>query len=151
MSKSSAAVPVVDLADFDTRKACDNAVEIELVHPVTEAGIGVFISILGRESSVFQNALNSKINQSLKLQAVGRGKPTITTVEGNEQEASELLSKCTTAWRTKLDDVSRPVVFFKGEEIAFSTANAKQLYLENKWIRQQVDKAVGDLSLFFQA
>lgn len=137
----------VDLADYDPKVACEKSVEIELVHPQTEEGVGVFISIIGRESEAFQKAVNAKINHSLKLQAINKNKPQIVTVEGNEDEAAELLAQCTTGWRS----VGSPpnTIVYGGVNYGFSQSNAKLIYGKSRWIRNQVDKAVGDLSLFF--
>lgn len=136
----------IDLASISAKEACNKGYELELRHPVSFEPLGVFISVVGRESDAFQRHVRSRANTKLREQfaAQRRGKqdepPTVENIEG---EAVELLAVCTTAWRTG----DKPTVTIAGEELAFSEANARRLYAEG-WIRAQVDEAVGDLGNF---
>lgn len=135
----------LDLATLDTVAACDKGAEIALRHPVTTAPLGVFISIVGRDSSVFKEYIRNRVNDKLRRDAMDkkRGRDeAVPTMEESEAESIELVTLCTTGWRN---------VTYKGEELAFNVANALTLYKEMPWIRRQVDEAIGDLENFMPA
>lgn len=135
----------LDLATLDTVAACDKGAEIELRHPVTTAPLGVFISIVGRDSSVFKEYIRNRVNDKLRRDALDkkRGRDEVVpTMEESEAESIELVTLCTTGWRN---------VTYKGTELAFNVANALMLYAEMPWIRRQVDEAIGDLENFMSA
>lgn len=133
----------IDLAALSTATACDKGFEMELLHPVTRVGLGVFISVVGKDSVIFKGHVRAKANERLRKTAeAGRrgreGDP--ITVEGAEKDTIDLLAACTTAWRN---------VTFEGAALEFSADNARRLYGES-WIREQVDEAVGDLGNFMK-
>lgn len=136
----------IDLASISAKEACNKGYELELRHPVSLARLGVFISVVGSESDTFQGHVRRKANERLRKQFAdqrkGRGEeaPTVEEVEAN---AIELLAACTTGWRTG----DKPTITLAGEDLPFCEANARQLYAE-KWIREQVDEAIGDLGNF---
>lgn len=138
----------IDLASLSAREACDKAFEFELRHPVSNKPIGVFISVLGTESETFQAHARRKANERLRRQfAVQRkGAEEVPTVEQAEKESIELLVACTTGWRTG----DEPTVMHGGKALEFNEDNARFLYAE-RWIRAQVDEAVGDLGNFMAA
>jgi hypothetical protein len=135
----------IDLSSLDTAAACEKGFELELVHPVTKAPLGQFISVLGKDSKTFRDHIRRASNDRLRKQAMAqrRGKDAdVLTIEQIEAEAIDLLVVCTTAFR----DVS-----YKGAMLVFSEDAARKLYTEQTWIRGQVDEAVGDLELFMPA
>jgi len=136
----------MDLSQLNPQIACDNGAEFELLHPFTNEPLGVFIKVLGRESETFQDYIKSRVNESLKKNALSI-KSKIPTVEGNEAESIELLVACTLGWRT--GEVN--TIEYEGENLSFSVANALKVYKSQKWIRAQVDNAIGNMNLFFQS
>ncbi len=141
-----------DLSSLDTVSACDAGTEIELRHPVTNQGLGVFITVVGRDSVIFREYLRERVNDDLRRASLAkrRGKDEeIPTVEQGEQRGIELLTVCTLAWRWG----DSPVFPFqkKGfpiEELAFNVPNVKRVYTELPAARKQVDEAIGDLANF---
>ena len=132
----------IDLANLDLAAPADKGYELELLHPVTKAPLGTFISLVGKESTVFRDHVRRSTNERLRKQAFNqrRGKDTDTpTIEKIEADAIELLAACTTNWRG---------VTYKGADLPFSNANAKTLYTDLPWIREQVDEAIGDIENF---
>jgi hypothetical protein len=131
----------IDLASLSTSAACDKGYELELTHPVTHDALGVFITVLGKDSSAFKQFIRTKANERIRRDLANqrRGKEAdAPTVEQAERDAVELLVACTTGWRN---------VEFGGVKLEFTPENAAKLYQEG-WIRAQVDEAVGDLGNF---
>lgn len=150
----------VDISDLDTVAASDAGAEIELVHPTTNAPLGIFITILGKDSEVFREHVKEQVNASIRKEALAtrRGKKVDPpTAEEAEQRAIELLVLCTLGWRSetygekKAVIANEPVIVMKGEALPFSVANAKRIYTDSIWIRRQVDEAIGDLENFIKA
>lgn len=153
---------MIDLSELDTGAACDAGAEIEILHPKTRAGTGIFITVLGKDSEVFQEHQKHRLNERLRRDANNerRGKPADPpTAEEIEAKAIETLVLCTTGWRTEIpvkdgkkgEVENKPCLLYKGEELAFNVANAKRVYTEILEIRRQVDNAIGDLENFMSA
>lgn len=134
-----------DLATLDTKAACSKGYEVELKHPTTSVPLGMFITIVGKDSQEFRDYTREKTNIRLKRDAMAqkRGKdPEIRTVESIEAENIELLVICTKGWRGIMKD---------GVELPFSVQNAIALYKDYPWAYDQINDAVGDVSLFLTA
>ena len=139
----------LDLASLDTVAACDAGAEIELLHPTTDAPLGIFISVLGRESRVFKDYTRQSINTRLRKEAVNRKRgrdPEVATVEAAEEDSTAALVACTQGWRT--GDVK--TLLFKGQDLPFSPPNALLVYNALPWIKRQVDEGIGDLANFLK-
>jgi hypothetical protein len=131
-----------DIAELDTTKACDRGAEMELVHPVTAEPLGIFITILGKDSTVFREHIREAVNDKLRREQIARkrGKDLEPdTVEKSEQESIELLTLCTKGWRNMV---------MGGHELEFTPANVRKVYSEYPWIRKQVDEGIANLELF---
>ena len=59
----------IDLADLDPATACAKGYELELVHPVSERGLGVFITVQGSESEAYQRVYRERIDEMLTRNA----------------------------------------------------------------------------------
>ena len=134
-----------DLSTLDTTSACDKGAEIELHHPVSNVPLGMFITLIGKDSKEFRDFTRDKTNTRLRKDAMAqkRGKdPEIRTVEAIEAENIELLVLCTKGWRgIKLD----------GEELPFTVQNAIKVYKTYPFIYEAVNSAIGDLDNFMKA
>lgn len=147
----------IDLADLDTAAASDKGAEIELMHPTKQTPLGIFITVLGKDSQVFKDQVKSDINAAVRKEAFAkkRGK-TIEpmTAEEAEQKAIDLLVLCTLGWRSETKDekgtvvANEPTITLAGEKLTFSIVNAKRVYADFTWIRRQIDDAIGDLENF---
>lgn len=138
-----------DLNDLDTTAACDAGAEIELVHPVTRTPLGIFWSILGRDSTVFKDKIRQTVNEDLRKSAANkkRNRPDeVMTVERGEERALDLLATCSTGWRTG----DEPHLVFQGEKLPFSYGNAKKVLGSLTWIKDQVDEGMADLENFMK-
>jgi hypothetical protein len=135
----------IDLSSLDTAAACDKGFELELKHPVTHEPLGAFITVVGKDSKTFEDFVRRQSNDRLRRQFQNqrRGKDAeAPTVELIEADAISLLVACTTGFRN---------VTYKGSPLSFSEENVRLLYTEQKWVRGQVDEAVGDIENFMTA
>lgn len=140
----------LDLSTLDTTAACDKGAEIELLHPVTNAPLGIFISVLGKDSTTFKEYLRQKINEDIRRSAMakkaGKQEP-MRLIEESESRGIELLVVCTLGWRTG----DKSTITFKGNDLEFNVPNAKLLYESLSWIKEQVDNGLGDLENFMKS
>ena len=134
-----------DLSALDTIEACNKPAEIEIRHPVSGAGTGVFFSVLGKDSDTYRGRIRGLADQTLRSQALG--KPQVETIDALEKKNIDALVAATTGWRTGDD----PVVTVKGEKLEFSPANARKVYAEILPIREQVAEALNNLGNFMPA
>lgn len=137
--------PAIDLSSLDTAVACDKGFELELRHPITKEPVGAFITVVGKDGKAFTDFNRSLANRNLRKDFERRRRAKdadAPKVEEIESEAINLLVACTTGFRN---------VSYKGAILTFSEENARTLYTEQKWVRAQVDEAIGDLENFTQA
>lgn len=142
----------IDLSTLDTGRACDKGADIELHHPVTNARLGVFVSVLGQDSSAFRNKNREFANARIRREQYARGrgkKEEVRTVEDAEEENIALLAECTTGWYTQTDKGKEPVITL-GEPTSFSKDAAVSAYRKYSWIYDQVSAGVTDLSNFLK-
>lgn len=139
---------MIDLGELDTVKACNDGAEIELRHPVTKAPIGVFWTVLGKDSDAFREHVRDTINDDLRrARNKKRTGDEAQTVEMAEQRALELLLVCSRGWRTG----DQPVINLNGEQLTFSVSNAKRVLTAMPWVKDQIDAAIADLENFMKA
>jgi hypothetical protein len=62
-----------DLGSLDTIEACNKPAEIEIKHPVTLVGTGVFWSFVGKDSDIYRGRVRGMADESLRRQAMGKG------------------------------------------------------------------------------
>lgn len=126
----------MDLKQINLTEAAEIGAELDLEHPVTGEKLDAVIHLAGTDSAAYRN--KQKEIQSKRIAKLARGKKAdLTTSDGEE---CELLASCTLGWSGILSGE---------EEVKFSHAAAKKLYLENYWIREQVDSFIGDRANFF--
>lgn len=141
--------PLLDLSTLNTVAACNQGAEIELRHPTSNAPLGIFVTVLGKDSDVFKSYVRQATNARLRKAAAEKRRARETevlTVEENEQQGVELLATCTVSWRT----ANEPSILFNAELLACTHANAVRLYGQLPWIREQIDTAIGDLENFLK-
>lgn len=134
----------MDLGLLDTVSACEKSVEIELQHPATGEPLGVFIAIKGKDCPEATRLERARANKNIqKMQA---GKQFSMTVESQEDYEVELLTVCTTGWRS--GDV--PSITYNSKPLEFNVPNCLMLYRSRPWARNQIEAAHRDIGLFFQ-
>lgn len=108
--------------------------ELTLKHPVSGDELDAKIKVYGKDSSVFQNAIKARA----KAQIARKSKD--IDLEANDKDSIELLADCTQGW-SGIAEGSKEIVFSRDAAIA--------LYTKYKWIREQIDIAIGDRANFF--
>ena len=119
---------VIDLASLDTAARCEQGAELELRHPRTDAGMGVFITLVGIDSRTYRKARAEMIDRQLAR----RGRPDF---DERQESTVSALAACTTGWRN---------VVLDGKELPCTPENARTLYTRFPWIREQVDAFTSD-------
>jgi hypothetical protein len=153
-----------DLGSLNTTAASNKGFKLELVHPTTKKPLGVFITVLGKDSDTFTAHIKEQVDERNRKEFIAqrRGKPLEpTTAAQSEENNVDLLVLCTLAWETVVQKavagtettppvgaITKPTVTINKQEFAFTIANVKRVYMENLWIRRQVDEAIGDLENF---
>lgn len=141
-----------DFNDLDLEVICDQPFEFELVHPDTEDGLGVFVSVVGTESATFQKFLRGEQNNARKeafeAQRKGADADKPKPVEEDEDTLCRAIAAAMVGWRTVIDGESKPVITWGGKGIEFSQANAVLWLKKFKWARVQVNRQTGDLGNF---
>ena len=124
-----------DIESLDTVTACEEGADLEIVHPRTGEPLGIIISVVGADSPTYRSELHKLANKRAKR---GRG---VLNSESIEADNIELLVACTRGW-SGLD--------YKGAALAFSPANARMVYKDFVWLREQVDAFIGDRANFLK-
>jgi hypothetical protein len=134
---------MIDLADLDTVSKANEGFDVPLFHPGTKEDLGITIRILGRDSERFQEVSRRQQRRRTAKLSKGGFRPgkagSSLTPEELEAGTIELLAECTVGWSP---------ITIKGEDVPFSLENAKMLYKDYPWIREQVDDAMDDRANF---
>jgi hypothetical protein len=136
-----------DLASLNTIDACNKPAEIEIKHPVTLMGTGIFIKVLGKDSDAYRGRVRAMADESLRRQALGKGGSADQTLDKLEQKNIDALVAATVGWR----DGDDPALELNGEKLEFSAANARKVYSELLPVRDQVAEAINELGNFMPA
>jgi hypothetical protein len=138
-----------DLGSLDTKKACDAGAVLELRHPDTGKGLGIFITLAGVDSEAYVKASNriaarrANLNMTpARMKKVRAGRPVDVTEEdigAQQDDGIQLLAAVTLSWEGVLVD---------GNEVACGQEQAVSLYSRFPWIRQQVDEWVSERANF---
>lgn len=121
----------MDLATLDPAGASEGAATCTLRHPVTQEELSVTITVMGMESHTALSHQRAQIKKRM-----GRGGGKSYTMEQMESDSIELAARLTTGWTG---------VEWQGNDLPFTTENARMLYRERPWVRRQVETFVNDL------
>lgn len=131
----------MDLSKLDLEAAADQGATLQLRHPVTEEvltqddGTPITITVLGSESKKFQRAMDA-----FERSRSGRKQKPMARAE-RQRAAAAMLAEVTVGWQG---------IIWDGEELPCTKENAKMLYFERPFIREQVDEFVGDMGNFLK-
>ena len=134
---------MVDLAAIDTVKGSNEGFDVRIYHPGTNEDLDITISVLGKDSDLFQKvSRNQNKKRMAKMQKGGFRNTTSIPIEQVESDGVDLLAACTTGWTGVVIDK---------KEIEFSKDNAVMVYERFPWIKEQIDTAIGDRANFIKA
>lgn len=146
MTKAKAKNRVM-LGDLDTVAACNKPFEVEIRHPVTGEGTGVFFSVLGSHSDTWRNRVRAIADQALRNQAMGKAK--VETLDAIEKKNIDALVAATVGWRH--GDEQGRVELHPNEWLDFTPENVCRAYTELLPVREQVAEALNNLGNFMPA
>ena len=130
----------MDLSELDSVKACNDGADLNLYHPGTGEPLDIIIRCAGPDSDAFNRA-NRKMQDKRLHQSMKGGKRRMSS-EDLDEDTIELLAACTLSWNEHM--------VVDGERVEFSLDNARMIYRRFPWIREQVNRFVGDRSNFFR-
>ena len=107
----------------------------KIKHPGNGESLGVVINLYGQDSKVYQKASKKNLNTILKKGAKN------TNADQVEARSLDLLAACTESW-IELD--------WEGAPLECTFENARMIYKERAWIKEQVDEHLGDRANFLQ-
>ena len=136
-----------DFTTLDIATAAEVPFEFELEHPESKEGHGVFLSVIGAESGTFQGHLKQEGNRARKRAFEGQRKGKNAeppTVEEDEEAVLKALAICIKGWRTGTE----PVIVWGADRLECTPDNAFRWLKHFRWVREQVNKATGELTNF---
>lgn len=136
-----------DLSRLDTAKGAEEGFHCELRDIETSKGLGLYVLVLGADSETYRDKMAElqriRVNQMTKTRRV------MPTAGELEAENLELLVTATKGWFAKNEAGEFVSCTIGGEP--FSPAAARRLYSRFRWMREQIDEAIGDRANFLKA
>lgn len=120
----------MEISDLNTAVACNNGVDILIELPNGDPS-DIVIRIVGKDSDQYKKFTRSSMNKRMQQQ-LKRGAKRLDA-EDLERDEISLLATCTTGWDN---------IVLDKEPYEFSEQNAKKLYSEWGWIKDQVKEAM---------
>lgn len=136
-----------DLSTLDTTKAAEEGATLEVRHPTTGIVLmngeakPVTLTLAGSDSDRAMKAERAALNRRFKANANRRGTSSSMTAEELDSDTLDKLAACTLGW-------SGFVV--EGSEVECTPANARQLYRQWPWLREQAQAFVDDRANFLK-
>ena len=122
----------MDLTNFNLAEKSEEGAELTLVSPAGEE-LDAKIVLVGKDSPKYRNAFKKIIERkSVKKQKK-------IDLDLADRETVELVTACTISWQNIEED---------GVVIEFNAENAKRIYTEHAWVREQADEFIGDRANF---
>lgn len=129
----------MDLNTLDLTKASNAGTWYTLKHPVTSKDLPMKIKIIGKDSDKFVQ-LSEDFRRS-SLEDMKANKTTEQRIQTSKEYGDALLVACTIEWQgIELD----------GKKLECNPENVKLVYQRFAWIKEQVDTAIADRSLFIK-
>jgi hypothetical protein len=136
-----------DLAALDTVQGSNEGFEVSIYNPATTENLGLFITVLGKDSDEFQRVSRAQQKKRMEKMSKGGFRNTNVPVESIEADGIQLLAAVTKSWRQG----EKQTITLDGRELDCSKDNAAMIYERFPWIREQVDVAIGDRANFIKA
>lgn len=149
MTKASA----VNFANLDTAAAAEVPYEFELENPGTKEPLGVFVSVIGTESTAFKNRTRRQLNADRRREFEMQRKGKHAEPKMIEQDEADTISMCVDlmrGWRTVVGNKSEPVIIWGDEKLEFNEDNAERWITQFSWTRLQIIAAAGDVGNFLK-
>lgn len=128
-----------DFATRDVAAKAEQGAELEVLDPVTNEPVGVYITLAGADSAVHRKALTAASKRRLNGQKGFRNKG--WDPEKMQEESIEIFATCTLSWKGVIVD---------GAPLPCSRAAAIKMYTRFPWLREQVEAFISDRSEYLQ-
>lgn len=135
MNVKAETAEVVDLSTLDSIAAANTGAWMTLKHPTKGDALPGKIKLLGRDSDTWKRLQRTFTNRLMHRN------PRKVDIEDADAQDIELLARCTIEWVG---------IAIHGQALSFSIDNAKRLYTEFPWVREQVNEFIGDRGNFLQ-
>ena len=122
-----------DFTKLDFAAKAEEGAVMQVKNPLTGEALGATITLIGTDSKAFRDLAKQRATAALKR--------TKEEQESFDVDASsvELLAKCTLAWSGIEEG---------GKSVEFSQENAVKMYSKYHWLKEQVDRFIGDRANF---
>lgn len=143
MTAKTEAKPKFSIAGIDPEAKANKGIEWEVVDPETGKGIGMFLTCLPSDSTVYKEQIHAKINarRQAEFEAQQSGNPLPPQLfEKDIEETINVLVACHTGWRGIVIDEEEG-------EIPFTPENARRLFSFD-FIRKQANEKVEKTKAF---
>lgn len=123
---------MLDLAKTNVAEAAEAGAEFELLLPKSNAPTGAFVKVRGEEAEVVRKHGRKVFNESQAKAAMlrKRGKEEAgMTLEEAEEQLTEAAIVRVISWRGVAEN---------GKEVEFNAENAKRIFKQHPWIRDQI-------------
>ena len=123
----------------------DQPTEMELLHPVTKKGLGIYFQLLGADAKELRELEREQFDRQMARARRGKAGDYDDLQEGR----MALLLRVTRGWRS--NDADGSVIVFDGVPILFTPDEARKLYSDVRftWIKDQVIAFVSNRENFF--
>lgn len=140
------------LKNLSTRAAADSGIEIEITHPDTGEGLGIFVGLYGSDSEAYLEADRRIQARNLALAKKKRDFTAAMDPEIIERDATERMVACFRGWKERRPDgtFKETVEFEEGVELP-GTKEAFRTIISDRgfyWLRQQVREEIDRVSNF---
>lgn len=130
----------IDLANLDTVKGANEGFSVPIYHPGTNEELGIKITVLGQDSDEFVKLSRAQIKKR-RDKLIKSGFRADIPVDEIERDDTKLLAAMTKSWEGVIID---------GKPIDCNMDNVIMVYERWPWLREQVDKAIGDRANFIK-
>ncbi|MEN6621700.1 MAG: hypothetical protein ABFD50_09155 [Smithella sp.] len=120
-----------DISRFDSNTLSEKGIEVEVPDPVDGTSTGVFFTLLGADSKVYEKAI-----EEVEKRNKAHGKTGISY-----EDTCEILSRATLGWKGLGKD---------GKELPFSQDAAKREYMDKKYLANFVSGIITNRRNYFQ-
>lgn len=129
------------MSDLSDLAVPDTAQTFEVRHPASQKTV-LFIDLLPVTAPA--PALVKRKQDKRRFDTLARKGKLSTTPEEAEANGLDLLAACTVGWR----DADGNVPTYKGQAFPCTPQNVRTLYTDMPWVRDEVDRFLGDVSNF---
>lgn len=126
------------LSNFNTKDSANRGTVIDIPNPVDGTATGFRVTILGKDSDAYRKAEASQRERAIR--AANTTGSFRVTPEQIEKNTFELISCCVIGWEGLEDE--------NGQNIPFNEENLRRLLDESPYVKEILDRNIGDRSLF---